>query len=72
MGVGCVLVTIIVVLLLTFIVSRWSPQAAYALLEHSHHLFAPDEIVEPDKKSCRGRQKATWISVTLHEENHRI
>ena len=64
MGVGCVLVTIIAVLLLTFIVSRWSPQAAYALLEHSHHLFEPDEIVEPDKKNVVrvGRKQRGYLS----------
>ena len=60
MGVVCVVATIIAVLLLTWIVSGWSPKAAYALLQHSQYLFEPEDIVEPDKKrgvSVRKKQR---------------
>ena len=59
MGVVCIVATIIVVLLLAWI-SGWSPQAAYALLQHSQYLFEPEDMVEPDKKrkvSVRKKQR---------------
>ena len=62
MGLVCVLSTMLAIIMLTWLISRWDARAAYRLLETSQSLFEPDE--EP-----RGPQQNTTTSLVPNKRS---
>ena len=55
MGLLCVLSTMLAIIVLTWVISRWDARTAYRLLETSQSLFEPDEAsIGPEHKKLRG------------------
>ena len=51
MGFLCALALMTLIVVVSMIVSRWAPRAAYRLLEHSQHLFETEGVSVSDSST---------------------
>ena len=55
------MVTTVAIVVLAWLVARWSPQSAYRLLEHSQQLFEPDGDVGAPRRGSGQRRPGVTV-----------